>query len=871
MERKFITSSIDHSCNIDFSKLCHENGIYFCDELFEYLKDEQSSIYDAYNSLSDMEKQSFFDGLQNKYYFKFGYYTNNESYNDTERAFYVSTNCVELNELFKCLSRYEYLINETNYLCFAGVPVDNIDAGRFLFFNQAPSEMSRTIISDEEKIESLFVSFKNIYNEIYKDIVRYNCISDLLEYIHIGPLDFENIYLNKIYNFGSDFKYMTLNELSFEVLSRLNNADLFLLEDAIFNLEPFNALDFLNDLLNKKLNDAELNVLEKRDFSNSCTLEEIGKEYGVTRERIRQIEAKAWKKIKITCSLPFMKKFFDNLSLRTFANGALLPVEKFYQMLSQKGQIVLDNSGLYRFVREYNLLIEDYSVVEEIERLVKELPEIIHAIECNNLIRALLENSGNIYEYELALLIFNNIYTLYDDLYIRVALSNRIIVENVVRKYFADGIEVYKAPELALFREKAKDMFGIDMNQTDRALVSIIQRYTQLADRGKWKAKEEFALDSGFVDKVVNFVVNSSFPIVPNQLIYDTFINDFNNMGINNRYAISPIVHMIFDGLDGYRVGRDYIYYVKSNANVYELVSDYVKEAKTPLTKEHLMNHFKGLSEVTIGSISHATKVINLNGMFVHLDNLALSNEQVSKLKDAIERIISDSDIHHAFDIYEEIKYEFSGIFSINGIDDYLKFFALSRKLFDDDFNFIRPYIAKKDIHIPNGDILLVNAVKELTKIDIQGFRLLAREQHYGLDSIITFIDSHNDLMFYDSNTIGVTSCFPFDLENINTINASIEKFLSESDYRCLNEYHYYWELPKIGKTWDQWLLYSIINLYSDLFVIKSMSNKMTETVLIVARKSYQGPFEVDSIKDNHSTDYTNVDVLDVLDIDDIY
>ena len=45
------------------------------------------------------------------------------------------------------------------------------------------------------------------------------------------------------------------------------------------------------------ISDREYNVLELR-FLDNLTLEEIGKRFGVTRERIRQIEAKALRKIK---------------------------------------------------------------------------------------------------------------------------------------------------------------------------------------------------------------------------------------------------------------------------------------------------------------------------------------------------------------------------------------------------------------------------------------------------------------------------------------------------------------------------------------------------------------------------------------------
>ncbi len=58
--------------------------------------------------------------------------------------------------------------------------------------------------------------------------------------------------------------------------------------------------DSLNEILGE-LNEREARVIRKRfglDDKRPCTLEEVGKEFGVTRERIRQIESKALSKLK---------------------------------------------------------------------------------------------------------------------------------------------------------------------------------------------------------------------------------------------------------------------------------------------------------------------------------------------------------------------------------------------------------------------------------------------------------------------------------------------------------------------------------------------------------------------------------------------
>lgn len=48
----------------------------------------------------------------------------------------------------------------------------------------------------------------------------------------------------------------------------------------------------------KKLNSRERRILERRFLNEECTLDEVGQELGLTRERIRQVQVEALKKLK---------------------------------------------------------------------------------------------------------------------------------------------------------------------------------------------------------------------------------------------------------------------------------------------------------------------------------------------------------------------------------------------------------------------------------------------------------------------------------------------------------------------------------------------------------------------------------------------
>lgn len=85
--------------------------------------------------------------------------------------------------------------------------------------------------------------------------------------------------------------------------------------DAI--VSNYELTEILNILM-KNLTDREKGVLVYRfglDGKKPLTLEEVGKIYGVTRERIRQLEAKAMRKIKYSRKRGLLKDYVDPAKL----------------------------------------------------------------------------------------------------------------------------------------------------------------------------------------------------------------------------------------------------------------------------------------------------------------------------------------------------------------------------------------------------------------------------------------------------------------------------------------------------------------------------------------------------------------------------
>ena len=75
--------------------------------------------------------------------------------------------------------------------------------------------------------------------------------------------------------------------------------------------EDLEIREIINTTLETRLTEKEADVIKKRfglEDDKPRTLEEIGKEYNITRERVRQIEAKAIKKLRLSKSLRGIKE-----------------------------------------------------------------------------------------------------------------------------------------------------------------------------------------------------------------------------------------------------------------------------------------------------------------------------------------------------------------------------------------------------------------------------------------------------------------------------------------------------------------------------------------------------------------------------------
>lgn len=70
-------------------------------------------------------------------------------------------------------------------------------------------------------------------------------------------------------------------------------------------------------------------------------------------------------------------------------------------------------------------------------------------------------------------------------------------------------------------------------------------------------------------------------------------------------------------------------------------------------------------------------------------------------------------------------------------------------------------------------------------------------------------------------------------------IDDILKSFIGDRNFRPLNEFFDYWLLPKIKVAWNEWLLYSVINKYSEKYNATVSSNTLAEAVPITILFNY--------------------------------
>lgn len=621
-----------------------------------------------------------------------------------------------------------------------------------------------------------------------------------------------------------------------------------------------------------KLNPREEVVLRQRFFGNSiATLESIGKLYNVSRERIRQVEIRAVTQFKrYMCRTK--TRIADLLRLRSEFENFFTENELVLMGLPKHLGVFL-GSIMEEVLWDVDLSVGFYD--QKLGRLInQELETIPNEFLVSELDEYAMDVAqsigGRITSQEVAYLVKCK-YKKVGDFLIIGKLTLRVVFAYLIKRYFPDGFDIYDEKNIQFLREKAREHFdGFELAENDRAIASRVQNFCTPVARGVWKwSNDESLIDEHLKEDLCVYINEYKSPVVPIRSVYAAFEERLNDVEIYNKYHLQGEIKKSLNGK--YSVSRDYIF-KDSTTSFYMVLESFIKEAKIPVTKRDILKNFPGVQDITIQQACAATKILNMNGFFVHLDNLAISDDERSLLKQSVDNQLAERIIYHAKNVFMNVKRINAGLFNRIGIEHYLQFFYLTRELFPNAYEYNRPFIAQLGVEMISGEAQVIERISAKTETDISEVRQYACEVGTTIERYIEFVDRNNDtFIFKNEHAIIMLEAAGIYDDEFADIDDIINVFLGKLQYRNIGEFYDYWKLPKLNCAWNQWVLYSLINKYSKKFKGIVSSNSLNEAIPFVARQEVK----LEDIDFSNASkiavfDDEKTDLEDILEFDDL-
>ncbi|MCI6691485.1 MAG: hypothetical protein MR510_03170 [Clostridium sp.] len=639
-------------------------------------------------------------------------------------------------------------------------------------------------------------------------------------------------------------------------------------ENEVLNFLKWCSFDLYKDIdkfmENLYENDRERIIVQAR--ASGDTLAALGEKMNITRERVRQIEGKAKKKF-----VNLLNKYHLILKIYAIRNqDEILTPTELYEYFGFETDTILyllknTESSSYVYDKELDVfIVGETDLAERAQSYVDTLPESFSDKKIEKYVQ------DGIVEYDLTEEIIKKViseeYQLTGRTYHRSRLTRGGIYEHILRYYYPDGLWVYGKKEIKEFREYvAHDYGNITLPQNDRALVAQICRAAILCGRGIYKAKESKYISVQLAKEIFEYVENSEFPIFMTNTLFSVFEDKLRAENIDNKYYLQGILHELYG--DKWTFRRDYITKDNEVTSVYSSICMFVKNSVYPIKKQEIFDVFPGITEIVINFAITAPEIINLFGTYIHVDNLKITDRDLSYLRNVVYKFLEKSSVWHCKDLFEYIMNDNPVLLSNNFINFPFGLYSLLEHYFGSEFNFSRPYIAREDAEIERTDNVIRETIQASDRIEISEFQTYAKEHYHQISSILEFIDSCNEthlLINSDElasiDIIGITDKIAAEAEKM--IIQELDNTEPISNLSCLHQ------LPRLNVEWTEWLVYSVIKKWSTMLDVEPSSNKFHQAVPMIAPK---GQLVLDGFEHISVEDAGNITLADDLrNIDDL-
>lgn len=604
----------------------------------------------------------------------------------------------------------------------------------------------------------------------------------------------------------------------------------------------FDIKEDVNNMFEKLFkNDREREIIFNRAKGN--TLDTTGKLFGVTRERIRQIEKKVIKRFE---SLLNVNKIILKIYAERDGDEILTPSELAEYFEEKTEQILYllrrAETSFYTYDSDLDVFVVGSSgLAERAQTYIDKLPEAFTEEKLDEIIM------HGIKEYNLTEEIIRaHIDTEYqrtEKIYHRSRLTLQSIYDAVLKKYYPNGLWVYGEKDIEEFRLHIKKDYGnIVLPENNRALVAQVCRAGILCGRGTYKAKQSKYISYNLLKKIERYINTSDNSIFMMNTLFYVFEEELKTENVDNKYYLQGILHETFGKKWCFR--RDYISKDEKITSIYTEIVTYIKKTGYPVKKQEIQKKYPGITEIVLNLATNDIKILNLFGSYIHGDNLKLSKEDITYLRNVVEKFLEKKDSWHCRSLYEYIIENNPIILKKNYINIPFGLYSLLEYCFRDEYNFSRPYIAKNGTDIVSTFEMLQEVVQSSDIMEIVDISRYARKNYHQINNILEFLDSCNETHFLiNASEIASIDIIGITEETVNDIEKILDKEVSEAmPIRNLKLVHL---LPKINVTWSEWLIYSAIKRWGKKYDVIASETQLKQSIPLIAPK---GKMHVDNV-----------------------
>lgn len=226
-----------------------------------------------------------------------------------------------------------------------------------------------------------------------------------------------------------------------------------------------------------------------------------------------------------------------------------------------------------------------------------------------------------------------------------------------------------------------------------------------------------------------------------------------------------------------------------------------------------------------------------------------------------MEQLVSDNEIHHTNQLLQYLRLANTDLLKKLFITEQFALFSLLSTLFENEFEFKRPFIAKKNVTIGNQTERIQEFVESKEVCLIEELLDFIYESQMHIYSILDCVNSLDGYIFKDETCIILEEKTNVNKYNVETVEKLIEKEIGDNEFIFVEKLKSLPYFPTEVK-WTDWLLYSAVNKYGNTFNVISSSNmfKMHGVVFakpILVKKSLNIK-NIDELK-NHLKDKLNL------------